>query len=151
MGCYNMNNTSLKACITRALKNEYENCKIYVKKQEKPTLPAFFVRYIDVAQESAGMDFYSQDYLVEVRYRPGNTIPDHELETHLELIGGQVVDLLFCISSDEIIARAENLDYEISDGVLIITGKYTVKKRIVPKQDPYMQHLEENEEVRKYG
>ena len=59
-------------------------------------LPAFFVKYIDVVQESAGMDFYRQDYLVEVRYRPGNTIPDHELETHLELIGGQVV-ILFSV------------------------------------------------------
>jgi len=36
MGCYNMDNTTLKACITRTLKNEFENCKIYKEKQEKP-------------------------------------------------------------------------------------------------------------------
>lgn len=151
MGCYNMNNTTLKACITRTLKDEFSECKVYKDKQEKPTLPAFFVRYIDVAQESAGMDFYSQDYLVEVRYRPGNTIPDHELENHLELIGEQVADLLFCISNDEISARAENIGYEISDGVLVITGKYPVRKRIVAERDPYMQNLEENEEVKNHG
>lgn len=151
MGCYNMDNTTLKACITRTLKNEFENCKIYKEKQEKPTLPAFFVRYVDVSQVSAGMDFYYQDYLAEIRYRPGNTIPDNELRTHLELIGGQVVDLLFCISGDDFYARAENIDYEISDEVLIITGRYKVKKRIVPKQDPYMQNLEENEEVKNHG
>lgn len=145
-----MDNTTLKACITKTLGKEFTNCKIYRDKQEKPTLPAFFVRYIDVSQTSAGMDFYQQEYLTEIRYRPGDTVSANELNTHLDLIGGQVVDLLYCVSDADFCARAETIDYEISDGVLIVTAKYPVKKRIVPKQDPYMQELIENEEVKKY-
>lgn len=146
-----MDNTTLKACITKTLKEEFKDCKIYKDKQEKPTLPAFFVRHIEVSQVSAGMDFYSQEYLTEIRYRPGDTVPKNELNTHLELIGGQVVDLLYCVSGEDFFSRAENIDYEISDGVLIVTGKYPVKKRIVPEQDPFMSELKENEEVKQYG
>lgn len=142
-----MDNTTLKACITKTLKTEFNNCKIYKDKQEKPTLPAFFVRYLNVSQVSAGMDFYSQEYMAEIRYRPGDTISKNELNTHLELIGGQVVDLLYCVSGEDFFSRAENIDYEISDGVLIVLAKYPVRKRIVAGQDPFMQELEENEEV----
>lgn len=140
-----MDNTTLKACITKALKKEFPNSKIYKDKQgPNVKLPAFFVRYLKVSQIRAGFDFYRQSYLVEIRYRPEEELAKNELSTHLDLIGGQVADLLRVVRGDNFSARAENMDCETSDGVLVVLASYDIKKRIVPAQAPYMQTLKEN-------
>ncbi|NCU30382.1 hypothetical protein EOM57_01105 [Candidatus Saccharibacteria bacterium] len=144
-----MNNTTLKACVTKALKREYPDYKVYKDKQgSEVILPAFFVRYIDVGQRSAGMDFYSQSYMVEIRHRQEDDFPENELETYLDLTGGQVVDLLSTVSDGEFFARAENIDYRISDGVLCVVATYRIRKMITQEQDPYMKILQNNEEVK---
>lgn len=90
-----MDNTTIKSCITKMLKKEFIDCKVYKDKQgTKVKLPAFFVRYINVLQQDRGLGFFEQNYLVEIRHRPVPSIPANELNTYLELTGGQVVDLL---------------------------------------------------------
>lgn len=146
-----MDNTTLKACITKALKKEFPSCKIYKDKQSSNVkLPAFFVRYLKVSQVKIGFDFYEQIYIVETRYWPEENLAKNELSTHLDLIGGQVADLLQVVRGDNFSARAGDIDCETSDGVLIVLASYKVKKRIVPAQDPYMETLKENEEVKQY-
>lgn len=140
-----MDNTTLKACITKTLKREYPSYKVHKDKQVgEPKLPAFFVRYIDVGQQPAGMDFYSQVYMVEIRHRQEDSFPVNELSTYLDLTGGQVVDLLSTVSDGDFFARAENIDYNISDGILCVVATYRIRKRIVAAQDPIMNVLEEN-------
>ena len=151
MGCHNMekmDNTSLKAAITKSLKKEFPNCTIYKDKQERPKLPAFFVRYIDVSQTGAGMDFYNQEYVAEVIYRPGESIKKNELSTHLDLIGGQVVDLLSLVSDEKVSSRSTKTDYEVVDGVLVVVANYHLRTRIIKETAPYMQTMIENEEVK---
>lgn len=144
-----MDNTTLKACITKTLKREYPSCSIYKDKQgSEADLPAFFVRYIDVGQHSVGMDFYNQTYIVEVRHRQEDSYPENELSTYLDLTGGQVVDLLANISDGDFFARADNIDYQITDGVLCVVATYRIKKMIVPKQSPFMKVLNEKQEVK---
>lgn len=143
-----MDNTTLKACITKTLKNEYPNFEVYKDKQgSEVVLPAFFVRHIDVGQESAGRDFYIQCYLVEIRYRPEEDLPENELNTHLDLTGGKIADLLSTIRDGEFSARAEKIDYQIIDGILVVVATYNIRKRIVAEQNPLMAILEERQEV----
>lgn len=147
-----MDNTTLKACITKTLKKEFQNCKIYKDKQEtKVKLPAFFVRYINVTQQDKGMGFFEQNYLVEIRYRPDSSIPANELNTYLELTGGQVVDLLNVVRDDksDFSVRALNIENRIEDGVLIVIASYQIsRKRITKAQDPFMRTLEENQKIK---
>lgn len=147
-----MDNTTLKACITKMLSKKYTNCKIYKDKQGvNVKLPAFFVRYVNVSQIEKGMGFFEQSYLVEIRYMPDSKISVNDLNTHLDLTGGQVVDLLNVVRDDtsDFSVRATNLDYNIEDGVLIILGNYTIlRKRIVEKQDSYVKGLEQIQKVR---
>lgn len=143
------NNTTLKACITKTLKTEFPDCTVL---KDRPgntlKLPAFFIRYLSPSQILSGMDFYTQSFLVEVRYRPNDKLPENELSTHLDLIGGQVVDLLSFVQKEDFSARAEQIDYDITDGVLVVIARYRIKKRVTPKQDPYMKTLEEKQEVK---
>lgn len=147
-----MDNTTLKTCITKTLKKEFANCRIYKDKQEtKVKLPAFFVRYINVTQQDKGMGFFEQNYLVEIRHRPDGSIPANELNTYLELTGGQVVDLLNVVRDDksDFSVRALNLESRIEDGVLIVIGSYQIlRKRITEAQEPFMRTLEERQKVR---
>lgn len=148
-----MDNTTLKSCITKMLKKEFPDCKVYKDKQgTKIKLPAFFVRYINVLQQDKGLGFFEQNYLVEIRHRPNSSIPANELNTYLELTGGQVVDLLNIVKDDktDFSVRALNLESKIEDGVLIVIGSYQIlRKRITETQEPYMQKLEENQKIRK--
>lgn len=148
-----MDNTTLKSSITRMLKDEFPNCKVYKDKQgTKVKLPAFFVRYISVSQQDRGRGFFEQNYLVEIRHRPDASIPANELNTYLELTGGQVVDLLNVVKDNKstFSVRALNLESKIEDGVLIVIGSYQIlRKRITEAQEPYMQKLEENQKIRK--
>lgn len=147
-----MDNTTLKACITKTLKREFPTCKVYKDKQEtKVKLPAFFVRYINVIQQDRGMGFFEQNYLVEIRHRSDPSIPANELNTYLELTGGQVVDILNVVRDDKssFSVRALNLESRIEDGVLTVVGTYQIlRKRITEAQDPFMQTLKEEQKVR---
>lgn len=147
-----MDNTTLKKCITRTLKEEFPNCKVYKDKQEtKVKLPAFFVRYINVSQQDRGMGFFEQNYIVEIRHRPDPSIPANELNTYLELTGGQVVDILNVVKDNQsdFSVRALSLESNIEDGVLIVVGNYQIlRKRITEAQEPFMQTLKEEQKVR---
>ncbi len=143
------NNITLKKAITKLLKKEFPHCTILKDKSgSNQKTPTYFVRYLSVGQKSAGMDLYSQSFIVEVRYRPDNKLPENELSTHLDLIGGQLQDLLDFVCDEDFSARAESTDYETSDGSLILLLRYTIRKRIVTEQDPYMEGLEERQEVK---
>lgn len=145
-------NISLKKAITKLLKEEFPHCTILKDKSgSNQKAPTFFVRYLSVGQKSAGMDLCSQSFIVEVRYRPDNKLPENELSTHLDLIGGQLQDLLDFVRDEDFSARAESADYETSDGSLIMLLRYTIRKRIVTEQDPYMEDIEEKQEVKGNG
>lgn len=78
-----MNNTSLRTSITKMLHEEFPDCDIYKDKQEAGTkLPAFYVRYVNVTQQGKGMDFYEQNYIVEVRHRPDPDMPPNEINDY---------------------------------------------------------------------
>ena len=143
------NNTTLKACITKTLKQEYPGHTVLKDKLGNTLkLPAFFVRYLSPSQTGSGMDFYTQTFIVEVRYRPDDKLPENELSTHLDLIGGQVADLLGFVQNGDFSARAEQIDYDITDGILIVIARYRIKKRVTQVQDPYMENMEEKQEVK---
>ena len=133
------------------LSQEFKNCKIYKDKQgANVKLPAFFVRYVDVTQEDRGMGFSEQNYIVEIRHRPG-TMPENELNTYLELTGGQVMDLLNVVRDEDtdFSCRALNMQCNIDDGVLIVIASYRLlRTRIVEVRDPSMNELTQNEKVR---
>lgn len=134
------------------LHEEFPNCHIYKDKQEAGTkLPAFFVRYVNVTQQVKGMDFYEQNYIVEVRHRPDPDMPPNEINDYLELTGGQIADLLSVVKDKEtgFSCRALNTESNISDGVLLVIANYQIlRKRITESPEPYMNDLEENRKVR---
>lgn len=147
-----MNNTSLRTSITKMLHEEFPDCDIYKDKQEAGTkLPAFYVRYVNVTQQGKGMDFYEQNYIVEVRHRPDPDMPPNEINDYLELTGGQITDLLSVVKDKDtgFSCRALNTESNISDGVLLVIANYQIlRKRITESPEPYMNDLEENRKVR---
>lgn len=144
-----MDNTTLRSCITKTLQIAYPTHSIYENKQQSTiTLPAFFIRYMEVKQEPIGQDSYVQKYKVEIQYQPEESLPEDELSMHLDLLGGQIVDLLFTIRDDDFFARALTIDYQVSDGVLTAVASYHIRKRIITNQDPLMANLIERQEVK---
>lgn len=140
---------SLKTCITKTLKKEYPNYTVRIDKPGNTLkLPAFFVRYISPGQVASGMDFFTQSFLVEVRYRPDDKLPENELNTHLDMTGGRVADLLGFVQDGDFSARAEQIDYEVTNGVLLVLARYRIRKRVMQKRDPYMENMEGKQEVK---
>ena len=143
-----MTNDTLRVCITKKLKNHYPKMEIRSDLAGNiRTLPAFFVRTVNVTQEEAGFDFYHQKYLMEVRYHPDEMMNENGKQSILNVISGELMDILQNIRTEVFSTHAQNIESEVSDGVLVVTATYTVRKLIQKEIPENMQVLEERTEV----
>lgn len=145
-----MDNLSLRTMIVRLLKKEFPDVPIYRDKQSKAKLPAFFIRNINVTQAYSGMNIFQQEYLVEIRYRPAESLSNNELSTHLELIGGQIQNTIHIIPAlnKEPGTVASEVSCEVSDGVLVVLASYPMRKLVQEDMGAMMATLDERQGIK---
>lgn len=143
-----MTNDTLRVCITKKLKTHYSDIEIRSDLAGNiRTLPAFFVRTVEVRQEHACFGFFQQKYLMEVRYHPDPNMNENGKQAKLNIISGELMDILQNIHTESFSASASNVESEVSDDVLVVTATYSIRKMIYQEQDASMQSLKERTEV----
>lgn len=143
-----MTNDTLRVCITKKLKTYYPNLEIRSDLAGNiRRLPALFVRTVNVTQEEVGFNFFHQKYLMEVRYHLDPMMNDNGKQSTLNIISGELMDILHNIQTDSFSTHAQSVESEVSDDVLVVTATYTVRKLIQKEKPDNMQVLEERTEV----